>query len=135
MTLRCIAGLETPNSGKIAVNGRVLFDSERGINVPSKERRIGFLFQNYALFPHLNVAQNIAFGLDHLSESEQLIRVKEQLLAVQMSGMENRYPHELSGGQQQRVALARAIASSPELLLLDEPFSALDTHLRSQLER
>lgn len=135
MTLRCIAGLETPNSGKIAVNGRVLFDSERGINVPSKERRIGFLFQNYALFPHLNVAQNIAFGLEHLSASDRLIRVKEQLLAVQMSGMENRYPHELSGGQQQRVALARAIASSPELLLLDEPFSALDTHLRSQLER
>ncbi|MGB8689466.1 MAG: molybdate ABC transporter permease subunit [Microcoleus sp.] len=135
MTLRCIAGLETPNSGKIAVNGRVLFDSERGINVPSKERRIGFLFQNYALFPHLTVAQNIAFGLEHLSASDRLIRVKEQLLAVQMSGMENRYPHELSGGQQQRVALARAIASSPELLLLDEPFSALDTHLRSQLER
>ncbi len=135
MTLRCIAGLETPSSGKIAVNGRVLFDSEAGINVPSKDRKIGFLFQNYALFPHLNVAQNIAFGLQHLSESEQKLRVEEQLLAVQMSGLENRYPHELSGGQQQRVALARATASSPELLLLDEPFSALDTYLRSQLER
>ncbi len=135
MTLRCIAGLETPMSGKIAVNGRVLFDSAQGINVASKDRRIGFLFQNYALFPHLSVAQNIAFGLQHLSESEQKLRVKEQLISVQMSGMENRYPHELSGGQQQRVALARAIAPSPELLLLDEPFSALDTHLRSQLER
>ncbi|MEG5015385.1 MULTISPECIES: molybdate ABC transporter permease subunit [unclassified Microcoleus] len=135
MTLRCIAGLETPSSGKIAVNGRVLFDSAQGINVPSKDRRIGFLFQNYALFPHLTVAQNIAFGLQHLSESEQKLRVKEQLISVQMSGLENRYPHELSGGQQQRVALARAIAPSPELLLLDEPFSALDTHLRSQLER
>ncbi|MEG4085199.1 molybdate ABC transporter permease subunit [Microcoleus sp. POL10_C6] len=135
MTLRCIAGLETPRSGKIAVNGRVLFDSAQGINVPSKDRRIGFLFQNYALFPHLTVAQNIAFGLQHLSESEQKLRVKEQLISVQMSGLENRYPHELSGGQQQRVALARAIAPSPELLLLDEPFSALDTHLRSQLER
>ncbi|MEG4854595.1 molybdate ABC transporter permease subunit [Microcoleus sp. B5-D4] len=135
MTLRCIAGLETPSSGKIAVNGRVLFDSAQGINVASKDRRIGFLFQNYALFPHLSVAQNIAFGLQHLSESEQELRVKEQLISVQMSGLENRYPHELSGGQQQRVALARAIAPSPDLLLLDEPFSALDTHLRSQLER
>ncbi|MEG4534461.1 molybdate ABC transporter permease subunit [Microcoleus sp. D2_18a_D3] len=134
MTLRCIAGLETPSSGKIAVNGKVLFDSAQGINVASKDRRIGFLFQNYALFPHLTVAQNIAFGLQHLSESEQKLRVKEQLISVQMSGLENRYPHELSGGQQQRVALARAIAPSPELLLLDEPFSALDTHLRSQLE-
>ncbi|MEG5059632.1 molybdate ABC transporter permease subunit [Microcoleus sp. A2-C5] len=135
MTLRCIAGLETPSSGKITVNGKVLFDSAEGINLPSKDRRIGFLFQNYALFPHLNVAQNIAFGLQHLSKSEQKIRVKEQLVSVQMLGMENRYPHELSGGQQQRVALARAIAPSPDLLLLDEPFSALDTHLRSQLER
>ena len=135
MTLRCIAGLETPTSGKIAVNGKVLFDSAQGINVPSKDRRIGFLFQNYALFPHLTVAENIAFGLQHLSPSEQKFRVKEQLISVQMSGMENRYPHELSGGQQQRVALARAIAPSPDLLLLDEPFSALDTHLRSQLER
>ena len=135
MTLRCIAGLETPSSGKIAVNGRVLFDSAQGINLPSKDRRIGFLFQNYALFPHLTVAENIAFGLQDLSESEQNLRVKEQLISVQMSGMENRYPQELSGGQQQRVALARAIASCPELLLLDEPFSALDTHLRSQLER
>jgi len=135
MTLRCIAGLATPSSGKIVVNGKVLFDSAEGINLPSKDRRIGFLFQNYALFPHLTVAQNIAFGLQHLSKSDQKIRVKEQLVSVQMSGMENRYPHQLSGGQQQRVALARAIAPSPDLLLLDEPFSALDTHLRSQLER
>ncbi|TAG93424.1 MAG: molybdate ABC transporter permease subunit [Oscillatoriales cyanobacterium] len=135
MTLRCIAGLETPNSGQIVVNGRVLFDSAKGINVPPKDRKIGFLFQNYALFPHMTVAQNIAFGLQHLSESEQTQRVTEQLISVQMSGLENRYPQELSGGQQQRVALARAIATSPELLLLDEPFSALDTHLRSQLER
>lgn len=135
MTLRCIAGLETPTSGKIAVNGKVLFDSIEGINVPSKDRRIGFLFQSYALFPHLTVAENIAFGLQHLSAGEQKLRVKEQLVSVQMLGMENRYPQELSGGQQQRVALARAIAPNPDLLLLDEPFSALDTHLRSQLER
>jgi molybdate ABC transporter permease protein len=135
MTLRCIAGLETPNCGQIVLTGRVLFDSAKGIDVPSKDRRIGFLFQNYALFPHMTVAQNIAFGLQHLSKAEQTQRVTEQLISVQMSGLENRYPQELSGGQQQRVALARAIATSPELLLLDEPFSALDTHLRSQLER
>jgi molybdate ABC transporter permease protein len=135
MTLRCIAGLETPTSGKIAVNGKVLFDSIEGINVPSKDRRIGFLFQNYALFPHLTVAENIAFGLQHLSAGEQKLRVKEQLVSVQMLGLENRYPQELSGGQQQRVAMARSIAPNPDLLLLDEPFSALDTHLRSQLER
>ena len=135
MTLRCIAGLETPSCGKIAVNGKVLFDSKAGINVPSKDRQIGFLFQNYALFPHLTVAENIAFGLQHLSEDEQKLRVKEQLISVQMLGLENRYPQELSGGQQQRVALARSIAPNPDLLLLDEPFSALDTHLRSQQER
>ena len=135
MTLRCIAGLETPTSGKIAVNGKVLFDSSQGINVPSKDRRIGFLFQNYALFPHLTVAENIAFGLQHLSKDEQKLRVREQLVSVQMLGLENRYPQELSGGQQQRVALARSIAPNPDLLLLDEPFSALDTHLRSQLEQ
>ncbi|WP_445240714.1 molybdate ABC transporter permease subunit [Microcoleus vaginatus] len=86
MTLRCIAGLETPRSGQISINGRVLFDSAQGINVASKDRRIGFLFQNYALFPHLTVAQNIAFGLQHLSESEQKLQVKEQLISVQMSG-------------------------------------------------
>ena len=134
MTLRCLAGLETPTSGKICLNGRVLFDSEAEINIPSKERHIGFVFQNYALFPHLTVAQNIAFGLQHLSRLEQKQRTAEQLISMQISELENRYPHQLSGGQQQRVAVARALASQPELLLLDEPFSALDTHLRSQLE-
>lgn len=134
MALRCIAGLETPTTGKIILNGRVLFDSEQGINLPSRERRIGFLFQNYALFPHLTVAQNIAFGLQHLPQNEQKQRVKTQLATVQLSELATRFPHELSGGQQQRVALARALASQPEVLLLDEPFSALDTHLRSQLE-
>jgi len=134
MTLRCIAGLETPNIGKICLNGRVLFNSEAGINVPSKERNIGFVFQNYALFPHLTVAQNISFSLQHLSPLERKQRTAEQLISMQISSIENRYPHQLSGGQQQRVALARALASQPELLLLDEPFSALDTHLRSQLE-
>ena len=135
MLLRCIAGLETPTQGRIVLNGRVLFDSKQGINLPSRDRRIGFLFQNYALFPHLNVAQNVAFGLQHLSKSERDRRVNEQLASVQLQGLENRYPQQLSGGQQQRVALARALAIQPEALLLDEPFSALDTHLRSQLEK
>lgn len=135
MLLRCIAGLETPNQGRIVLNGRVLFDSKKGINLPSRDRRIGFLFQNYALFPHLTVAQNIAFGLQKLSKPERNRRVNQQIELMQLQGLGNRYPHQLSGGQQQRVALARATANTPEALLLDEPFSALDTYLRSQLEK
>ena len=136
MLLRCIAGMESPTRGQIALNGRVLFDAKRGINVPSRDRRIGFLVQNYALFPNMTVAKNIAFGLPKtLSTSEARQRVDAQLEAVQLQGYGDRYPSQLSGGQQQRVALARALASEPELLLLDEPFSALDTHLRSQMEQ
>ncbi|MBN4005907.1 molybdate ABC transporter permease subunit [Nostoc sp. LPT] len=136
MILRCLAGIETPTIGQIVLNGRVLFDSEQGINLPSRDRRIGFLVQNYALFPHMSVAQNIAFGLPkNLSAGSIRVQVEEQLIAMQLQGLGDRYPHQLSGGQQQRVALARALASQPEALLLDEPFSALDTHLRSQLEQ
>ncbi|MEH2329840.1 molybdate ABC transporter permease subunit [Nostoc sp.] len=136
MILRCLAGIETPTIGRIVLNDRVLFDSEQGINVPSRDRRIGFLVQNYALFPHMSVAQNIAFGLPkQLSAGSIRVQVEEQLIAMQLQGLGDRYPHQLSGGQQQRVALARALASQPEALLLDEPFSALDTHLRSQLEQ
>ncbi|NHC34744.1 molybdate ABC transporter permease subunit [Scytonema millei] len=136
MILRCLAGIETPNAGKIELNGRVLFDSQRQINLPTRDRKIGFLFQNYALFPHLTVGQNIAFGLPKATPKKQIIQVVEtQLVSMQLHGCANRYPHQLSGGQQQRVALARALASQPEALLLDEPFSALDTHLRSQLEQ
>jgi molybdate transport system permease protein len=136
MILRCIAGIEIPTKGRIVLNGRVLFDSEKGINIPSRDRHIGFLFQNYALFPHLSVAQNIAFGLPKGTSALTIKQqVEAQLAAVQLQGYESRYPRELSGGQQQRVALARALASQPEALLLDEPFSALDTHLRSQLEQ
>ncbi len=136
MILRCLAGVETPTSGQIILNGRVLFDSQKKINVPSRDRKIGFLVQNYALFPHMTVGQNIAFGLPKgLSASAMRVQVETQLLAVQLAGLGDRYPHQLSGGQQQRVALARALASQPEALLLDEPFSALDTYLRSQLEQ
>src|SRR5271169_5211280 len=135
MTLRAIAGLETPDRGRIVLHGRVLFDSEQRINVPARGRRIGLLFQNYALFPHLNVAENIAFGLRHLPAAERDRRLTEQLAAAHLGGLAERYPATLSGGEQQRVALARALAIEPAALLLDEPFSALDTHLRSALER
>lgn len=136
MILRCIAGIETPTKGQIILNGRVLFDSQRGINLPSRDRRVGLLVQNYALFPHMTVGQNIAFGLPkQLSKSAIKQEIASQLMVMQLEGLSDRYPHQLSGGQQQRVALARALASQPEALLLDEPFSALDTHLRSQLEQ
>lgn len=142
MTLRCLAGLETPTEGKIVLNNRVLFDSEAKINLPSRQRRIGVLFQNYALFPHMTVAENIAFGLRYcktkgrrLSRSQLNQRVAEQITLVHLQGLENRYPKQLSGGQQQRVALARALATEPEALLLDEPLSALDTYLRYQITK
>jgi len=136
MLLKCIAGMGTPSSGRIVVNGKVLFDSTKNINLPSRDRHIGFLFQNYALFPHLTVAQNIAFGLPKELPSLQIKqKISEQLHSIELQGFGDRYPHQLSGGQQQRVALARALVSQPEILLLDEPFSALDTHLRSQMER
>ncbi len=136
MILRCLAGLETPDRGQIILNGRTLFDSDRGINLPSRDRKIGFLVQNYALFPHLTVAENIAFGLPpSRSRTRTQQQVETYLQAVQLEGLGDRYPQQLSGGQQQRVALARALASQPEMLLLDEPFSALDTHLRTQMEQ
>lgn len=134
MLLRCIAGLETPTYGEIVLHKRVLFDAQKKINLPSRDRSIGFVFQNYALFPHLTVWQNIGFGLQ-LPKPERNQRVQEQIIKMQLQGLENRYPQQLSGGQQQRVALARALAIQPQALLLDEPFAALDTHLRSQLEK
>src|ERR1700730_14715375 len=135
MTLRAIAGLETPDRGRIVLHGRVLFDSAHRINVPTRERRIGLLFQNYALFPHLTVAQNIAFGLRRVPEPDRVRRVERQLAAAHLENLASRYPASLSGGEQQRVALARALAVVPAALLLDEPFSALDAHLGSALER
>ena len=135
MVLRCIAGIETPTSGTIVLNDRLLYDSRKGINLPSRDRKVGFLFQNYALFPHLTVAQNVAYGLKGLSTNAIARRVAAQLEQVKLVGLDDRYPHQLSGGQQQRVALARALATDPDVLLLDEPFSALDTHLRNELEK
>lgn len=135
MMLRCIAGVETPTHGRIVLNGRTLFDANQQINLPSHQRHVSLVFQNYALFPHLTVAQNVAFGLQHLPKPLRNQRVNYWLTQVQLSKLSHYHPHQLSGGQQQRVALARALATEPEVLLLDEPFSALDTHLRSQMER
>ncbi len=136
MLLRCIAGIEKPDSGRIILNGRVLFDADQNINLPSSDRHVGFLFQNYALFPHLTVAENIGFGLPRdISIVKKNQSIAAQLRMIEMPELGDRYPHQLSGGQQQRVALARALINQPDILLLDEPFSALDTHLRSQMER
>lgn len=135
MTLRCIAGLERPDEGSIKLNGRTLFDSKSGINVPARQRGVGLLFQNYALFPHLTVMQNVAFGAQHLPRDEREARARKQIGDVHLEGLEHRLPHELSGGEQQRVALARALVIEPEALLLDEPLSALDTYLRSKIEQ
>jgi len=129
--LRAVAGLEPVAGGRILVGKRVV--SEPGHTEPAERRRIGMVFQDYALFPHLDVGRNIGFGLQHLGKAARDARVKEVLELVGLGGAERRYPHELSGGQQQRVALARALAPKPDLLLLDEPFSNLDVDLRERL--
>lgn len=133
MLLNCIAGLIRPDEGKIILNEKTFFDSEKKINLPPKDRKVGFLFQNYALFPNLTISENIAFGLDALSKSERSKKVTELLERFHLSDMGKRYPTQISGGQQQRVALARAMAVEPEVLLLDEPFSALDDYLRTHM--
>ena len=129
--LRCIAGFEALRAGSIRLNGTVV--SGPGVMLAPEKRRIGMVFQDYALFPHLSVAQNIAFGLSALARDERDSRVRELAELVRLAGALGQYPHELSGGQQQRVALARALAPRPELLLLDEPFSNLDVELRERL--
>ena len=129
--LRAVAGLEPVAGGQIRLTQQVV--SSATVSVPPEERRIGMVFQDYALFPHLSVGRNGAFGIHRLSKAEQAARVAEVLELVGLAGSENRFPHELSGGQQQRVALARALAPRPQLMLLDEPFSNLDVDLRERL--
>ncbi|PUE27573.1 ABC transporter ATP-binding protein [Limnohabitans sp. Jir72] len=129
--LRAVAGLEPVSGGKVLLSDRVV--SQAGHTVPAEQRRIGMVFQDYALFPHMDVGRNVGFGIDHLTKAERAGRVAEVLTLVGLEGAEKRFPHELSGGQQQRVALARALAPKPDLLLLDEPFSNLDIDLRERL--
>lgn len=134
-TLRMIAGLETPTAGRILIDGVPVFDSEKGINLPPNKRDIGFLFQNYALWPHMTVYENIAFGLEMLKWEKSRIssRVDEMLELLKIKEFVKRYPAELSGGQQQRVAIARTLAPSPRVLFMDEPLSNLDAKLRGEM--
>ena len=135
MTLKCIAGIEKPDEGRIELDGTVLFDSAQKINLPPQKRRVGYLFQNYALFPNMTVRQNILCGPNR--EKDRGVReerLRDMLRMMQLEGMEERKPAQLSGGQQQRVALARILVNDPQILLLDEPFSALDSNLRDSLK-
>jgi molybdate transport system ATP-binding protein len=134
MTLQLVAGLLRPDSGRIQCGQRLLFDSQQGIDLPPQQRRVGYVTQDYTLFPHLSVAENIAYGLRRrCSRVQQRRAVADMLDLIQLPGFGDRRPAELSGGQQQRVALARALVTQPEVLLLDEPFSALDAPTRAQL--
>lgn len=140
LTMRCIAGIETPDEGKIVVNGKTFFEREAGkrptVNLSPQERKTALLFQNYMLFPNLTVAENVAAGIDRkLPKEEREAQVNAELKRFGLDGFGKRYPSQLSGGQQQRVALARMLAAKPDILMLDEPFSALDAHLKGALEQ
>lgn len=133
LTVRAVAGAVRPDRGRIAIDGEPLFDAARGIDLPPQARRVGYVPQHYALFPHLDVVGNVGFGLRDARSSDGRRRIAEMLELVGLTGLERRRPRELSGGQQQRVALARALILRPRILLLDEPFAALDTTLREEL--
>ena len=134
VTLKCIAGIMTPDRGHIVLNDRVLFDSEKKIDLTPQQRRVGYLFQQYALFPNMTVEQNILCGIRAGSRSEKRALAAEKIRMFRLEGLEKKHPAQLSGGQQQRVALARILCSEPQAILLDEPFSALDSYLKWELE-
>jgi len=134
MTLKCIAGIETPDEGRIVLNGRVLFDSEKKINIIPQKRLVGYMFQNYALFPHMTIEENIGAGIK--KENKEKKKIVQMLIEkFELMGTEKHYPRELSGGEQQRAALARIMAYDPEVIMLDEPFSALDSFLKDLLQQ
>jgi molybdate transport system ATP-binding protein len=133
LTLHTIAGLVEPDSGTIHLNGVVYFDKEKGVNLPIPRRRVGYVFQEPSLFPHMNVFENIAYGISGLSSGERRLRVTHMIEKMRLDGLEKNFPHQISGGQKQRVALARALVTSPLLLLLDEPFASLDYPVREEL--
>ena len=134
VTLKCIAGIMTPDRGRIVLNGRVLFDSEKKIALTPQQRRVGYLFQQYALFPNMTVEQNILCGIRAGSRSEKRALAAEKLRMFRLEGLEKKHPAQLSGGQQQRVAIARALVNRPKVLLLDEPLAALDLKLRKDMQ-
>ncbi len=134
MTLQCIAGLLCPDEGYVKLNDKILLDSAKRINRPAQTRKVGFVFQNYALFPHLTVTQNVLYGIHHIPIKDAKIKVAELLEKMNIGKLADRYPRQLSAGQQQRVAVARALAPEPEVLLLDEPFSALDSMVKERLQ-
>ena len=134
MTLKCISGIEKPDRGKIIIDGITVFDSEKGIKLTPQKREVGHLFQNYALFPNMNVNQNILCGIRGEDKDDKKRKLSEIIDLMQLGGLEKHKPHQLSGGQQQRVALARIMIGNPRILMLDEPFSSLDSHLRGELQ-
>jgi len=135
--LQCLAGLMKPSNGQIKLNDQMLFSSDKKINMPARQRNVGYLFQDYALFPHMNVKQNVFYGLKNtrIGQAGSAVEALELLKSFGVGHLVDRYPHQLSGGEKQRVALARALAVKPQLLLLDEPFSALDKNIRVKLRR